>query len=145
MAFSCSSDPSDESNSNHIHWSNWKWTVMERKYVSCTNHLNIRKGCGTSLSFPRSSDFWLETYMIQVLFRCRYEESEKNYRKFLELKPGNSVAEKELSQLLQAQSTFDSALKLYDSGEYTKPLEYIDKVVLVFSPACSKVSYPCMC
>lgn len=69
---------------------------------------------------------------------CRYEESEKNYRKFLELKPGNSVAEKELSQLLQAQSTFDSALKLYDSGEYTKPLEYIDKVVLVFSPACSK-------
>lgn len=73
-----------------------------------------------------------------MLFRCRYEESEKNYRKFLELKPGDSVAEKELSQLLQAQSTLDSAWKLYDSGEYTKPLEYIDKVVLVFSPACSK-------
>ncbi|KDO44238.1 hypothetical protein CISIN_1g043837mg [Citrus sinensis] len=59
-------------------------------------------------------------------------------RQLCRVKARNSVAEKELSQLLQAQSTFDSALKLYDSGEYTKPLEYIDKVVLVFSPACSK-------
>ncbi|KAJ0028356.1 hypothetical protein Pint_35602 [Pistacia integerrima] len=69
---------------------------------------------------------------------CRYEESEKNYRRFLELKPGNSVAEKELSQLLQAQSSLDTAFKLFDSGDYSKPLEYVDKVVLVFSPACTK-------
>lgn len=80
--------------------------------------------------------------MIQALFQCRYEEAEKNYRKFLEFKPGNSVAEKELSQLLQAQSALDTALTLFDSGDYAKPLEYIDKVVLVFSPACSKVSSP---
>lgn len=77
---------------------------------------------------------------IQALFQCRYEESEKNYRKFLDLKPGDSVAEKELSQLLQAQSALDTAFKLFDSGDYTKSLEFVDKVVLVFSSACSKVS-----
>ncbi|CAM8960434.1 unnamed protein product [Rhodiola kirilowii] len=69
---------------------------------------------------------------------CRYEESEKSYEKVLELKPGNTAAEKELSQLLQAQSALDSAMKLHASGEYTKALEYVDKVVLVFSPACAK-------
>lgn len=69
---------------------------------------------------------------------CRYEESEKSYNKFLELKPGNSAAEKELSQLFQAQSALDTALTLFDSGDFTKSLEYVDKVVLVFSPACSK-------
>lgn len=76
----------------------------------------------------------------QELFEwCRYEDSEKSYKKFLELKPGNSVAEKELSQLYQAQSALESALSLFDSGDYTKALEYADKVVLVFSPACAKV------
>ncbi|XP_030926799.1 dnaJ protein P58IPK homolog [Quercus lobata] len=69
---------------------------------------------------------------------CRYEESEKSYNKFLELKPGNSAAQKELSQLFQAQSALDTALTLFDSGDFTKSLEYVDKVVLVFSPACSK-------
>ncbi|KAL9677051.1 hypothetical protein QQ045_005278 [Rhodiola kirilowii] len=69
---------------------------------------------------------------------CRYEESEKSYEKVLELKPGNTAAEKELSQLLQAQSALDSAMKLHASGKYTKALEYVDKVVLVFSPACAK-------
>ncbi|KAF5475883.1 hypothetical protein F2P56_007642 [Juglans regia] len=69
---------------------------------------------------------------------CRYEESEKSYQKFLELKPGNSAVEKELSQLHQAQSALDTARALFDSGGFTKSLEYIDKVVLVFSPACSK-------
>ncbi|KAF8006156.1 hypothetical protein BT93_K0461 [Corymbia citriodora subsp. variegata] len=34
---------------------------------------------------------------------CRYQESESSYREFLGLKPGNKVAEKELSQLLQAR------------------------------------------
>ncbi|XP_062166604.1 dnaJ protein P58IPK homolog isoform X1 [Alnus glutinosa] len=67
---------------------------------------------------------------------CRYEESEKSYKKFLELKPGNSAAEKELSQLHQAQSALDTAWTLFDSEDSTKSLEYVDKVVLVFSPAC---------
>ncbi|KAE9621829.1 hypothetical protein Lal_00032965 [Lupinus albus] len=69
---------------------------------------------------------------------CRYDQSETSYKKFLELKPGHSAAEKELSQLLQAKSALETAQSLYDSGNFTKPLEYIDKVVLVFSPACTK-------
>uniref|UniRef100_A0A2P2M081 Uncharacterized protein MANES_08G005800 n=1 Tax=Rhizophora mucronata TaxID=61149 RepID=A0A2P2M081_RHIMU len=69
---------------------------------------------------------------------CRYEESEKSYRKLLEIKPGHSSAEKELSQLLQAQNALDMAFTLFSSGDYAKSLEYVDKVVLVFSPACSK-------
>ncbi|KAH9310034.1 hypothetical protein KI387_037945, partial [Taxus chinensis] len=71
---------------------------------------------------------------------CRFEESEKDYKTFLELKPGNSAAEKELSQLIQTKSAFDKALSLFDSGDFSKALEYIDKVVLVFSSECSKVS-----
>lgn len=73
-------------------------------------------------------------------FSCyRYEESEKSYTKFLELKPRHKTAEKELSQLHQAQSALDTAYTLFGSGDYAKSLEYVDKVVLVFSPACSKV------
>nr|QEG03093.1 putative DnaJ protein P58IPK B isoform X1 [Cymbidium ensifolium] len=68
---------------------------------------------------------------------CRFEESENNYRKALELKPGTSV-EKELSQLSQAKNALDSAHNLFESGDFSKALEYIDKVVLVFSPACLK-------
>lgn len=49
------------------------------------------------------------------------------------------MAEKELSQLRQAQSALDTALALFESGDYTKSLEYVDKIVLVFSRACSKV------
>ncbi|KAE9585458.1 hypothetical protein Lal_00018355 [Lupinus albus] len=69
---------------------------------------------------------------------CRYDQSESSYKKFLELKPEHSAAEKELSQLLQAKSALETAHSLYDSGNFTKALEYIDKVVLVFSPACTK-------
>ncbi|GAV64694.1 DnaJ domain-containing protein/BTAD domain-containing protein/TPR_11 domain-containing protein [Cephalotus follicularis] len=86
---------------------------------------------------PTLSEAYFHRASIQRQL-CRYEESEKNYRKFLELKPGNSVAEKELSQLLQAQSALDTAFTLFDSGDYSKPLEYVNKVVLVFSPACLK-------
>ncbi|KAK4392169.1 DnaJ protein P58IPK [Sesamum angolense] len=43
---------------------------------------------------------------------CRYEESEESYKKFLEVKPGNSAAEKELSQLHQARKALDSANNL---------------------------------
>lgn len=38
----------------------------------------------------------------------------------------------------QARSALDSALTLFESGDFSKALEYISKVVLVFSPACSK-------
>ncbi|XP_008793354.2 dnaJ protein P58IPK homolog B [Phoenix dactylifera] len=69
---------------------------------------------------------------------CRFEESEKDYKKFLELKPGVSSVEKELSQLLQAQSALDSANNHFDSGDFSKALDYIDKIVLVFSPGCLK-------
>ncbi|WCJ34576.1 hypothetical protein M5689_015876 [Euphorbia peplus] len=72
---------------------------------------------------------------------CRYDESEKSYNKFLELKPKHKVAEKELSQLHQAQSALDSALSLFDSGDYKKSLDFVEKVVLVFSPACSKAKF----
>lgn len=48
--------------------------------------------------------------------------------------------EKELSQLLQARSALDTAISLLDSGEFPKALDFIDKVVLVFCPACSKVT-----
>ncbi|KFK24764.1 hypothetical protein AALP_AA8G022000 [Arabis alpina] len=69
---------------------------------------------------------------------CRYEDSENSYQKYLEYRPGDSNAEKELSQLHQAKSALESALNLYESKEIEKALEYVDKVVLVFSPACSK-------
>jgi DnaJ family protein C protein 3 len=69
---------------------------------------------------------------------CRFEESEKDYKTFLELKPGNSAAEKELSQLIQSRNALDKALNFLDVGDFSKALEYIDKVVLVFSPECSK-------
>lgn len=55
------------------------------------------------------------------------------------MKPRDSAAEKELSQMQQAKSALDSATNLLDTGDIKKALEYIDKVVLVFSPACFKV------
>lgn len=55
------------------------------------------------------------------------------------MKPGNSAAEKELSQLHQSQDALNTANTLFDSGDFSKSLDYVDKVVLVFSPACSKV------
>ncbi|XP_039161608.1 dnaJ protein P58IPK homolog isoform X2 [Eucalyptus grandis] len=85
---------------------------------------------------PKLSEAYL--HRASTLRRlCRYQESESSYREFLELKPGNKAAEKELSQLFQARSALESAISLLDSGDYTKALEYVDKIVLVFSPACS--------
>ncbi|KAA8518766.1 hypothetical protein F0562_016460 [Nyssa sinensis] len=83
-----------------------------------------------------SEAYWHRASILRQL--CRYEDSEKNYKKFLEMKAGNSAAEKELSQLLQAQSALETAANLFDSGDILKSLDYIDKVVLVFSPACLK-------
>ncbi|KAJ6803888.1 dnaJ protein P58IPK-like protein A [Iris pallida] len=81
-----------------------------------------------------SEAYWKRASVLRQL--CRYEESEKNYRRFLELKPGTSEVEKELSQLLQAQNGLEAAYSLFDSGDFSKALDYIAKVVLVFSPTC---------
>ncbi|PQQ21075.1 dnaJ protein P58IPK homolog [Prunus yedoensis var. nudiflora] len=48
------------------------------------------------------------------------------------------ICRKELSQLIQSQNALETALTLSESGDYAKSLEYVEKVVLVFSPACSK-------
>ncbi|KAG2594532.1 hypothetical protein PVAP13_5NG648200 [Panicum virgatum] len=70
--------------------------------------------------------------------KCRYKEAEIDYNKYLELNPGTATVEKELSQLLQAQSSLQSAYGQFDSGDFSKVLEYINKIVLVFSPGCLK-------
>ena len=82
-----------------------------------------------------------ETFLQCVFGKHRYEEAETDYTKYLELKPGSAAVEKELSQLHQARSALQTASNLFDSGDFEKALEYIDKVVLVFSPACSKVAF----
>ncbi|MBA0551439.1 hypothetical protein Golob_022323 [Gossypium lobatum] len=107
-------------------------SIKVKRYSEALNDLNAAIEADPALS---------EAYMRRAsLLRqlCRYEESEKSYKKFLELKPRNSVAEKELSQLHQAQSALETAFGLFESKDYTKALDYVDKVVLVFSPACSK-------
>ncbi|KAI4987238.1 hypothetical protein ZWY2020_020038 [Hordeum vulgare] len=70
--------------------------------------------------------------------RCRHKEAESDYNKFLELKPGTALVEKELAQLLQAQNALESAYTQSDAGEFSKVLEYVNKIVLVFSPGCLK-------
>uniref|UniRef100_A0A0E0CH92 J domain-containing protein n=1 Tax=Oryza meridionalis TaxID=40149 RepID=A0A0E0CH92_9ORYZ len=70
--------------------------------------------------------------------KCRYKEAEGDYSKYLELKPGSSSVEKELSQLLQAQNALESAYGQFESHDFSKVLEYINKIVLVFSPDCLK-------
>ncbi|CAL0310458.1 unnamed protein product [Lupinus luteus] len=107
-------------------------SIKVKHYTEALNDLNAAIEADPNLS---------EAYLFRasVLRQlCRYDQSETSYKKFLELKPGHSAAEKELSQLLQAKSALETAQSLYDSGNFTKSLEYIDKVVLVFSPACTK-------
>uniref|UniRef100_A0A0D9YKV0 J domain-containing protein n=1 Tax=Oryza glumipatula TaxID=40148 RepID=A0A0D9YKV0_9ORYZ len=70
--------------------------------------------------------------------KCRYKEAEGDYSKYLELKPESSSVEKELSQLLQAQNALESAYGQFESHDFSKVLEYINKIVLVFSPDCLK-------
>uniref|UniRef100_A0A0E0G393 J domain-containing protein n=1 Tax=Oryza nivara TaxID=4536 RepID=A0A0E0G393_ORYNI len=70
--------------------------------------------------------------------KCRYKEAEGDYSKYLELKPGSSSVEKELSQLLQAQNALESAYGQFESHDFSKVLDYINKIVLVFSPDCLK-------
>ncbi|KAL5187328.1 DnaJ protein P58IPK B [Glycine soja] len=49
----------------------------------------------------------------------------------LELKPGDSATENKLSQLLQGQSALETTQSFYDSGNFSKSLEYIDKAKLL--------------
>ncbi|KAG2603616.1 hypothetical protein PVAP13_5KG781800 [Panicum virgatum] len=70
--------------------------------------------------------------------KCRYKEAESDYNKYLELNPRTATVEKELSQLLQAQNSLQSAYGQFDFGDFSKVLEYINKIVLVFSPGCLK-------
>ncbi|KAA8516537.1 hypothetical protein F0562_016957 [Nyssa sinensis] len=107
-------------------------SIKVKRYSEALDDLNAAIEADPTLS----EAYWHRASILRQL--CRYEDSEKNYKKFLEMKPGNSAVEKELSQLLQAQSALDSAINLFDSGDFKKSLEYIDRVVLVFSPACSK-------
>ncbi|XP_020087008.1 dnaJ protein P58IPK homolog B [Ananas comosus] len=86
---------------------------------------------------PNLSEAYLQRASV-LRNKCRFEESERDYKNYLELKPGTSSVEKEVSQLLQAQNALDSAYNYFDSGDFSKVLEYIDKVVLVFSPSCLK-------
>ncbi|KZV35096.1 hypothetical protein F511_04401 [Dorcoceras hygrometricum] len=107
-------------------------SIKVKKYSEALNDLNAAIGADPALS----EAYWRRASVLRQL--CRYEESEKSYKKFLEMKPGNSAAEKELSQLYQAQTAFDSSNSLFETGDFSKALEYIDKVVLIFSPACTK-------
>ncbi|KAG9453387.1 hypothetical protein H6P81_006291 [Aristolochia fimbriata] len=86
---------------------------------------------------PSLSEAYLH-HASALRYLCRYEESEKSYQKYLELKPGASTAEKELSQLQQAKGSLETAFNLFDSGDFEKALERIEKVVLVFSSGCLK-------
>lgn len=107
-------------------------SVKMKRYNEALDDLNTAIESDPSLS---------EAYLRRAsILRqlCRFEESERSYAKFLELKPGNSAAEKELSQLTQAQSALETALSHFATGNFSKSLEYVDKIVLVFSPSCSK-------
>ncbi|GAB2272381.1 DnaJ sub C member 3 [Dionaea muscipula] len=106
--------------------------IKVKRYSEALDDLNAAIEADPSLS----EAYWHRASVSRQL--CRYEESEIDYKKYLELKPGNSAVEKELSQLHQAQSALETASSLFDSGEFKKSLEYVDKVVLVFSPACPK-------
>ncbi|KAK2972141.1 hypothetical protein RJ640_007202 [Escallonia rubra] len=106
--------------------------IKVKRYSEAINDLNAAIEADPTLS----EAFRHRASVLRQL--CRYEESEKSYKSFLGMKPGNSAAEKELSQLYQAQSALKSAINLFDSGDTTKSLDFIDKVVLVFSPACSQ-------
>ncbi|XP_073282121.1 dnaJ protein P58IPK homolog isoform X1 [Primulina huaijiensis] len=107
-------------------------SIKVKKYSEALADLNAAIGADPTIS----EAYWRRASVLRQL--CRYEDSEKSYKKFLEMKPGNSAAAKELSQLYQAQNAFDSSNSLFETGEFSKALEHIDKVVLVFSPACTK-------
>ncbi|GMH30089.1 hypothetical protein Nepgr_031932 [Nepenthes gracilis] len=106
--------------------------IKVKRYSEALDDLNAAIEADSSLS----EAYWHRASVLRQL--CRFDESERDYKKYLELKPGNLAAEKELSQLHQAQSALESASSLFDSGDFKKSREYVDKIVLVFSPACLK-------
>lgn len=94
------------------------------------------------VSFTRMCHLSVSLTCFNVFFlKSRYKEAEGDYSKYLELKPGSSSVEKELSQLLQAQNALESAYGQFESHDFSKVLEYINKIVLVFSPNCLKVYF----
>ncbi|CAN6470417.1 unnamed protein product [Victoria cruziana] len=106
--------------------------IKIRHYIKALEELNAAIVSDPTLS---------EAYMHRAFaYRqlCRYEESERDYNKYLSEKPESATVEKELSQLVQAKSAFDKAWSLFEAGDFSKSLDYIDKVVLVFSPECFK-------
>lgn len=107
-------------------------SIKVKRYSEALEDLNAAIEADPSLS----EAYWHRASVLRKL--CRFEESEDNYRRYLEQKPGKSAADKELSQLLQAKSALETASSLFDSGDFSKALEYVNKIVLVFSPACSK-------
>lgn len=102
---------------------------------------------GNRACLPKSLSFYTCHYLFLACLMCncmlflksRYEEAERDYNKHLELSPGSASVVKELSQLLQAQNSLQSAYGQFDSGDFSKVVEYINKIVLVFSPGCLKV------
>lgn len=106
--------------------------IKVKRYSEALDDLNAAIEADPSLS----EAYWHRASVQRQL--CRYEKSEIDYNKYLELKPGTAAVEKELSQLHQAQKAMQSASDLFEAGDFAKALEYINKVVLVFSPACSK-------
>ncbi|CAL5389506.1 unnamed protein product [Camellia sinensis] len=97
-------------------------SIKVKHYSEALDDLNAAIEADPTLS----EAYWHRASVLRQL--CRYEDSEENYKKFLELKPGNSAAEKELSQLLQAQSALETAMNLYDSGNFTKSSDYVVKI-----------------
>ncbi|PKU65640.1 dnaJ protein P58IPK homolog B [Dendrobium catenatum] len=90
-------------------------------------------------AYSKLSEAYLQRAFV-LRHLCRFEESENNYKKVLELKPGTAI-EKDLSQVSQAKNALNSAQNLFESSDFSKALEYIDKVVLVFSPGCVKAKH----
>ncbi|KAI3735021.1 hypothetical protein L6452_14507 [Arctium lappa] len=76
------------------------------RYSDAINDLNAALEVEPSLS---------EAYWSRALVLCHlYEESEKRYRKYLEMKLGNPVVEKELSQLHQTHNALDATNNLFE-------------------------------
>ncbi|KAH6755897.1 DnaJ P58IPK-like protein [Perilla frutescens var. hirtella] len=107
-------------------------SIKVKKYSEALADLNAAIEADPALA----EAYWHRASILRQL--CRYEESEENYKKLLGMKPGNSAVDKELSQLHQTQNALDSAKDVFELGDFTKALEYLEKVVLVFSPECSK-------
>ncbi|KAG5121327.1 hypothetical protein JHK84_039667 [Glycine max] len=122
----------------------WHLRILEGNNLMVENNEeNVKKDLELPLvdlaTIVKATDgFSINNKLGEGGFGVVYMQSERSYKNFMELKPGDSAAKKELSQLLQAQSALETTHSLYDLGNFSKSLEYIDKVVLVFSSACNK-------